>query len=576
MQQDTFAVEQIRDFINDSLALWKVQGVAVAVVRNGEILLSEGFGLRNVENQLPVTPQTLFPIASCTKAFTAMSLGLLVDAGKLTWDKPVKEYLPGLKLHDPFATERITPRDLITHRSGLPRHDLIWYGSNFSRQEILKRLRHLEFSEDLRVRFQYNNLMFMTAGLVVSELTGMSWERYTQENILNRLGMQRTNFSTVTTQESADFALPYLERDGEVKQVPFYKNDGENDAVGPAGNIISCVDEMAHWLGVHTSGGFFANERFISTPNLHEMHKPQMVIEDEFGRIHFDFSLSSYGLGWFLHGYKGQILSEHGGNLDGFSSLTSVIRQAGLGIVVLCNGNNTALPSVITHTIYDRLLGLEPTDWNARLKPLWDTFRSAEKQGQARTAAARVEASPSHALTAYVGDYEHPGYGVMSIRQAADGMEMVLNDKLTLSLTHYHYDYFEAYFATFDLHIMAMFTTDPKGKIYQLSVQMEPAVKDIVFTRQPDKKLQDPAFLQQFVGAYEFLRMRLEIQLKENNLTVTPLGQEERILVPYQGTEFQLKGLSGFSMEFKQGEDGNVAEVVFAQPGAAFTAKKVA
>ncbi|MCX6046407.1 MAG: serine hydrolase [Chloroflexi bacterium] len=509
MQSDTFVVEQIREFIKDSLALWKVPGVAVAVVRNGEILLSEGFGLRNVESQLPVTPQTLFPIASCTKAFTAMSLGLLVDAGKLAWDKPVKEYLPALKLHDPFATERITPRDLITHRSGLPRHDLIWYGSNFSRQEILKRLRYLEFSEDLRVRFQYNNLMFMTAGLVVSELTGMSWERYTQENILNRLGMQRTNFSTVTTQKSDDFALPYLERDGAVKQVPFYENDGEHDAVGPAGNIISCVEEMAHWLGVHTSGGLFTDERFISAPNLHEMHKPQVVIEDEFGRIHFNFVLSSYGLGWFLHGYKGQILSEHGGNLDGFSSLTSVIAQSGLGIVVLCNGNGTALPSVITYTIYDRLLGLEPTDWNALLKPLWDTFRSAEKQGQARTAAARVEASPSHPLADYVGDYEHPGYGVMAVRQTADGMEMVLNDKLTLALTHYHYDYFEAYFATFDQRIMVMFTTDPKGKISQLSMQMEPAVKDIVFTRLPDKKLQDPAFLQQFVGVYEYLQLRI-------------------------------------------------------------------
>lgn len=575
MPQAAFAADEIRHFINDALALWKVPGVAVAVVLNGETLLSEGFGLRNVESQLPVTPQTLFPIASCTKAFTAMSLGLLVDAGKLAWDKPVKEYLPAFKLHDPFITERITPRDLITHRSGLPRHDLIWYASDFSRQEILKRLRYLEFSEDLRVRFQYNNLMFMVAGLVVSELTGLSWERYTQENILNRLGMQRTNFSTVTTQQADDFALPYLERDGEVKQVPFYKNDGEHDAVGPAGNLISCVEEMAHWLGVHTSGGFFANERFISAPNLHEMHKPQMVLEDEFGRIHFDFALSSYGLGWFLHAYKGQIVAEHGGNLDGFSSLTSVIPQAGLGVVVLCNGNGTALPSVITYTIYDRLLGLAQIDWNTRLKPLWDETRSAEKQGQARTAAARVEVGPSHALAAYVGDYEHPGYGIISIRQAADGMEMIINDKLTFPLKHYHYDYFEAYFATFDMYIMLMFLTDPKGSIHQLSVQMEPAVKDIVFRRLPDKKLQDPAFLQQFVGVYEFLQIRLEIQLKEHHLTATVLGQEERVLVPYQGTEFQLKDFAGFSMEFKQGEDGGVTEVVIVQPGAAFTAKKI-
>ncbi len=160
----TSPIEQLRDFINQSLTLWKVPGVAVGIVRGEEILLCEGFGLRDQEDQQPVTPNTLFAIGSCTKAFTTFDLGLLVDEGKLDWDQPLRDFLPAFQLHDPVASERLTPRDMVSHRVGLPRHDMMWYNSAQTRKQIFERLRYLEPNKDIRQTFQYNNLMFLAAG----------------------------------------------------------------------------------------------------------------------------------------------------------------------------------------------------------------------------------------------------------------------------------------------------------------------------------------------------------------------------------------------------------------------------
>ena len=176
-------LQGFEDFVRTIIEYWKVPGVAVAIIKDGEIVHSQGYGLRNVAEGLQVTPETLFPIASCTKAFTSTSMALLADEGKLDWDTPVKEYIPSFKLYDSFATERLTPRDLVTHRSGLPRHDLMWYHSTYTRKELFDRLQYLEPSKDLRTLWQYQNLMYMAAGYLVGELSGQSWEEFAQKRI---------------------------------------------------------------------------------------------------------------------------------------------------------------------------------------------------------------------------------------------------------------------------------------------------------------------------------------------------------------------------------------------------------
>jgi CubicO group peptidase (beta-lactamase class C family) len=231
----------------------RVPGAAVTIVQNGKILLAKGYGYRDTGKKLPITGKTLFPIASITKSFTVTALGVLVDQGRLEWDKPVREYLADFRMSDPVATEQLTPRDLVTHRSGLPRHDLIWYSSSFTREQLVARLRYLELSKPIRSTFQYNNLMFLTAGYLGGRIIGTSWEELVQHSILDPLGMSSTRFSSQEARKSSDYALPYRKnRKTEVVSEIEFSRWGD---VGPAGSINSCIDDMAKYLLLHVSQG---------------------------------------------------------------------------------------------------------------------------------------------------------------------------------------------------------------------------------------------------------------------------------------------------------------------------------
>ena len=568
----TFLISELPDFIQQTQELWHVPGSAVAVVKDGQVILCEGFGLRNMSKEMPVTADTLFPIGSCTKAFTAICIGLLVDEGKLEWDKPLRDYLPTFKLQDNFASEHMTPRDLLCHRSGLPRHDLLWRDSNYTRKEMFDRLKYLELSRDFRSTFQYNNIMFMVAGLLVEEVSGMTWEDFVKQRIFDVVDMPRTNTSTSATQKDANHSQPYMYRYDQLKEIPFFEAD-ENQATGPAGAIVSCVSEMARWLVVHTNGGKIGDKQFISANNLAEMHKPHIFTDDVQERLRFGFEFSSYGLGWFLNSNKGQVLVWHTGHLDGFSSLVSFLPHHNLGVVVLSNGYGEYIPNTISYTIYDRLLGLEPTDWNSKYKELHDEMLKAEDQSKQQTAQEKRQVPPSHPIDDYLGEYEHPGYGIYSIRKDGANLQLVANDKMVLELEYYHYDIFNATHETIDYPLVLSFNTDYKGNIAGFYTQLEPMVKKIYFTRLADRRLSDVAYLEQFTGLYEYIEQPLMVYLKEDKLFASIPGQEFE-LIPYQGTEFTLKGMTGFSIAFKQDENKRYSEVVVTQPGMVSTSKR--
>jgi CubicO group peptidase (beta-lactamase class C family) len=570
---------EFKDFVQKTIELWHVPGFAVAIVKNGETLFCEGFGKRNIEKDLPVNSKTLFPIASCTKAFTAFSVAMQVEAGKLDWDKPVRDYLPSFMVHDSFASERITPRDLLTHRTGLPRHDLIWYGSKFGREEILRRLKYLEPSRDLRYQFQYNNIMYMVAGYLVGKLSGTSWEKFVQSNIFDKLGMVESNFSTEVAKKTPNHGTPYLYRDNKLRKIPFFEADGENDNVGPCGNIISCVDDMAKWLKINLNGGKTEDgEQLISEGNLEQLHTPQIFMDDPQARKRFGYEFTSYGLGWGMRSHKGEVLVQHGGALDGFASYTSILPRHNIGVVALSNADAyyNPVPNIVCYTIYDKLLNLDPTDWNSLIKPNFDELVEAEKRSQEQSVTQRkAKGKTSHPIEAYLGDYESPAYGIVSIRNIEDKLEVVFNDHLSLSLEHYHFDIFEACLEKFDIYFKLSFFTDMKGNISQVAIQVEPMVNDIIFVRLPDTKMMENAFLLKFVGVYDFQKTLLTISLKDEGvLTAFLQGQPEYELIPYQGTEFNLKGLSGFSLKFEFDENEKVTEAIVTQPGMVFRALK--
>jgi CubicO group peptidase (beta-lactamase class C family) len=569
-----FPSDEFQAFVEQTLELWHVPGAAVAVVHEGRPILCQGYGLRDVARGLPATADTLFPIASCTKAFTALCVGLLVDEGKLEWDKPVRGHMPTFKLHDDVATNAMTARDLLCHRSGLPRHDLLWYGASFSRRQVFDRLRYVESSYGFRSTWQYQNMMYMVAGLLVEEISGLSWEAFLRQRVLDVLDMARTNTSTAVAQADPDHARPYLYRKGELKEIPYYECD-EHEATGPAGTVNSCVREMVPWLMVHTTGGKAGQTQLISPHNLAEMHKPHVFIDDAQARDRLGYEFYSYGLGWFLHSHKGQVVVSHGGNLDGFSSLVSFLPRHNLGVVVLSNGDglHNSVPGVLINTLYDRLLDLDATDWNAKAKALSDELIEAMELSHAQSDEEKRPAPPSHPIEDYLGEYEHPGYGVYAVRREGDALQLVTNDKLVLPLVHHHYDIFEATLEAFEMRVKASFTTDLKGNIAGFWAQMEPMVKEIFFRRLPDRRLTDPAWLAQFTGEYDLLEKVLAVELKEGKLHAS-LPDHAYELEPYRGNEFALKGHPGFSIAFQADEAGAITQAVVSQPEATYVARR--
>jgi CubicO group peptidase (beta-lactamase class C family) len=227
-------------FVDELRAQWNVPGMAVGIIQNGKIILAKGYGYRDLEQKLPVTPKTLFAIGSTSKSFTSLSLAILNDQGKVDWDKPVRQYLPAFQVQDPIASERLTLRDLLSHRSGLARHDLVWYSSSFTSGQIFDRVRYLEMNKDFRSAYQYNNLMYTVAGYLGGEVSGLGWEKLVQQSILDPLGMKSTNFHVADSEKSPDYALPYSEKRGSVKRIPFKPVEG----IGPAGEPEGCSQRL--------------------------------------------------------------------------------------------------------------------------------------------------------------------------------------------------------------------------------------------------------------------------------------------------------------------------------------------
>ncbi len=569
----TSAMQQLQgfsEFVQSTMQDWQLPGLAIAIVKDGELIFSQGFGKRNVAQNLDVTPDTLFAIASCTKAFTATALGILVDEGKLEWDKPVRNYLPTFKMHDTFATERMTARDLLTHRSGLPRHDLMWYNSPRSRAELFERLQYLEPSQDFRSLWQYQNLMYMTAGYLLENISGQDWAEFVKQRIFDPLGMTASNFSIADSKNSPDFALPYHEEQEEVQETNFYDRQ---HAIGPAGAINSSVADMSKWLLLQLNKGKYAEQQIISENQLAQIHTPQIVVPQP--HKYKELSHTSYALGWSVETYRGHTLIQHSGGIDGFSSLTTFLPDDNIGIVVLTNKSNCPAHTVVTYNACDRLLGLDEIAWNERIHKEFQEVMDTLKKSMEPNLDDRVpDTHPSHPLSSYTGEFEHPAYDTISIKQDGEQLTLTLNE-MTMPLTHYHYDIFHVTLKRFFFSSKVSFATGLKGEIEGLSISLEPAVNAITFKRAADQSMREKSFLEPFVGTYEVMGITATVTLRgEKTLFLTVPGQPDYELIPYHNTTFQLKDHPNFSVEFKRDEAGNVTEAIVTQPNGTMVAKK--
>jgi CubicO group peptidase (beta-lactamase class C family) len=462
---------------------------------------------------------------------------------------------------DAFATERMTPRDLVTHRSGLPRHDLMWYSSPFTRQELFERLRYLEPNKDFRTTFQYQNLMFMTAGYLAARVSGMTWEQHVRNTIFEPLGMKGSNFSVSDSQKTSDFSQPYTVVTEKAVEMPFRNID----AIGPAGSINSNIEDMTKYVMMHLAKG----KGVVSATNEMQMMSPQMAItapspDKELGDL-------AYGMGFFVTSYRGHKFVHHGGNIDGFSALVAFLPQDNIGLVILTNQNGSSLPGVVAYNVWDRLLGMDQIDWTARLKQRRAMTEASEKEAKQKGyTIQRMGTKPSHDLEEYAGEYEHPGYGIVKIDRFGEGLKIDYHG-LGGALKHFHYDVFEV--VKNDLNPFSeekvQFHTNLAGEIDSLGIPFESTLKDISFTRLGDRSMTQTTFLKPLTGDFQRGPLTAVIAMKgDNALTLTLPGQPVYNLVPVRGMKFNIRELNGYSVEFK-GDD-----LVFYQPTGTFAASR--
>jgi len=567
---DTFALRLLKE--------WNAPGVTIAVVEKNKVIYTGGFGYRDHEKKLPVTENTLFAIGSCTKAFTASILGMLEKEGKVSLDKPVRDYLPELMFKNDYTNKNATLRDMMCHRTGLPRHDASWYGSTASRSELLERIRYQEPSAELREKFQYNNFMFMAQGMVIEKLTGKSWEENMRERIFAPLGMSNTNMSVIDMEKASDRSLAYSSANNKIKAIPYRNIDG----IAPAGAINSCAKDMANWLITWINDGKFNGKQIV--PSAYRSQAMTAQISTGGGlpaAENPDLHMSGYGLAWGMSSYRGHYRVEHSGGIDGFITSTSFFPSDSIGIFVVSNQSTPT--TSIRNFIVDRMLKLSYRPWGktaladkvkgdstARVSPNVDSLN--------RKAGTKY----SHDINDFTGSFENKGYGIIKIFREKDTTWIDYNEagERTKSwLEHYHYDVFRIRQTDETQNPKdapkIRYNTDTKGNISSLEVQLEPSVKDILFEKMPPSIKVQKEDLQKYVGEYELSGMTVKVSIQgENTLKLLVPGQPDYELVPTKKDEFDLKGVKGFSVKFEVNEKNEVSSMMSIQPNGNFKATR--
>ncbi|MGB5378646.1 serine hydrolase [Muriicola sp.] len=568
--------------LNAILEVTKAPGFAVAVVEGQKVLYAKGFGYSDYENKIPTDANTLYAIGSSTKAFTSAILGQLRQEEKLSFeDSPIK-HIPDLRFYNDEMNNGIIIKDLMSHRTGLPRHDFSWYlFPTDSRDSLMMRIAHQEPFTGVRKQWYYNNFMFLAQGVIAEKITGKPWEENIEERFFKPLGMNRSNTRIQEMKESSNAALGYeLKKDSIISKMDYY----DIAAMSPAGSINSSVNDMSKWLRTWINNGKNGDAQILPEAYLNEAISSQMVVGSGLPEKEFpDMHMSNYGYGWFLSSYRGHYRVEHGGNIDGFSANVAFFPTDSLGIVVLTNQNGSAVPSLVRNTVADRFLKEGKTNWADDFKARQEKAKKEEAEAKANESSNNISGTkPSHILQQYTGKYANPGYGEFRIDNRNDSLIAIfkLNNYY---LKHRHYDVFEPFeieetgidtTATGPLRFN--FGTNDGGDISDLKMKVEGALQDpIVFKHTPTTIEVDKTTLDSYVGNYELAGMELKVYIKnEDTLYLFVPGQPEYELLATAKHKFSFKILEGFKIEFLEGENGAINEVNVIQPNGTFKASR--
>ncbi|HJZ72245.1 MAG TPA: serine hydrolase [Vicinamibacterales bacterium] len=553
---------------------WNGPGIGVGIVVGDRLVFAKGNGYRDYGRKLAFTPGTVCPIASNTKLFTAVAAGMVVEDGKLTWDKPVHDSVPSIRFYNEQLNNTVTLRDMLSHRTGITRHDLIWYKSDFTRKELFERLKYLEPQEPMRQSFLYNNLMFAGVGYLIEMQSGKTWEQFVRERILQPLEMKSTGYTIAEMVKAPEHGVGFTERRDtfELYETPYYE---DIEGVAPCGAIVSNIDDLSHWLIALMNDGVYRGKQVIPKDALKETLQPAIAMPNTAAeqRGYWELLNAAYGMGRWTASYRGHLIAYHGGDLPGFHSQVSYLPKEKIGVVVLVVGNHTApLYNYISYNVYERLLGLDQTAWAQRGLDIRLKAKAAGKEARSKAGVDRVaNTQPSHALADYAGEYENPAYGVMKIGLKDKQLQFDFH-KIKMPLAHFHYDRFDTPDDEEDGRWSVNFRTNPQGDIDQAVMSLDEA--EAVFAKKPERVA--PSLLTQLAGEYETpTGTRLQVKYQETTgLSLVPPGAPPVALTQVKALRFRTPQFADVVFEFVV-EDGRVRALKRRDPSGELSFPKV-
>jgi len=561
------------DYMAKTLKDWNAPGVGVGIVVNGKLVFAKGYGYRDYEKKLPFTAETVVPIASNTKLFTAVAAGMLVDEGKLTWDKPVRDSVPSIRFYNDQLNNQITLRDMLSHRTGITRHDTIWYKSDFTRKELFEKLVYLEPEQPMRQTFLYNNLMFAAAGYIIQLQSGKTWEEFVRQRILDPLEMKSTGYSIADMLKQPDFGVGFTERrdSSEIYRIPYYE---DIEGVAPCGAIVSNIDDMSHWLIALMNDGKYQGKQVLPPAVLKATQEPAIALPNTAleTRGWGEMLNAAYGMARETAVYRGHLITFHGGDLPGFHTQISFMPQDHIGVIVLEIGNHSQpLYNIVSYNVYERLVGMSLTRWSERRLEIRLADKKADTEARAKAGEGRVaNTKPSHALADYTGVYDNPAYGAMTIGLKDNQLQFDFH-KIRMPMTQFHYDRFDTPDDEQDGKWSVNFRTNPQGDVDQAVMSLDEA--EAVFVRKPDAV--DPKLLAQMAGMYMTPNgSTVEIVVKpDGELTLRLPGQPDFELKHAKSLAFKLPQFSDLTLEFLV-EDGQVKALKQKDPSGEYTFPK--
>jgi CubicO group peptidase (beta-lactamase class C family) len=430
-------------YIQNAMKDWRVPGMSVAIVKNNQIVFTKGYGVREITTDKKVDTKTYFSCASTTKAMTAVCMGILVDEGKVSWNDPVINYLPQLKLYDAYVTNELRIRDLFIHNSGVGNADFLWSDNILNADEILAKMKLVKPSYSFRSSFIYQNIFYLIAGKVITKITGKPWDIYVKEKIFDPLKMNHTK-ALLSEVHDENATKPHFLVDDKIMVIP----KDSADVIAPAGSVTSCADDIALWMQCMIDSSKYAGGRLVKPETWKYLLKPQtLVTESEFYPTQYltKPNFMTYGMGWFQQDYKGYKINFHTGSLNGATAIHAQLPDKKFGIYVFGNLDHAELRHALIFKALDYFeLGGE-RDWSTDFLHLYDSIKAEGKKREAQFAPKQIaNTKPSLSLEKYTGHYENELFGFIDVTLHDGKLKAVINSKLNADLEHFHFDTFKA------------------------------------------------------------------------------------------------------------------------------------